>query len=72
MSADDLNWRFGLVSSLAERGRVGRAAVLVTEGWRATLDYFRSEAARIVPGLEMEMFVDEAAALAWLEAGAGE
>ena len=72
LSADDLSWRFELVSSLAERALVSRAAVLVTEGWRATLDYFRSEAARIVPGLGLEMFVDEAEALAWLEAGARE
>jgi hypothetical protein len=71
LSADDLSWRFELVSSLAERALVSRAAVLVTEAWRATLDYFRSEAARIVPGLRLEMFVDEAEALAWLEAGTG-
>ncbi len=72
LSADDLSWRFELVSSLAHRGLVDRAAVLVTEGWRATLDYFRREAARIAPGFELEMFVDEAEAVAWLEAGATE
>jgi hypothetical protein len=31
LSADDLSWRFALVSSLAGRGLVRRAAVLVTE-----------------------------------------
>jgi hypothetical protein len=66
LSADDLGWRFELVSALAARGRVGRAAVLVTDTWRATLDYFHGEAARLAPGLPLEMFVDEAEALAWL------
>ena len=68
LSADDLSWRLGLVSSLAERGLVGRAAVLVTERWRATLDYFHAEAGRWEPPFRLAMFVDEAEALAWLEA----
>ena len=66
LSTDDLSWRFALVSALAERGVVRRAAVLVTEHWRATLDYFRAEAERLATGLRVEMFTDEAEALAWL------
>ena len=70
LSADDLSWRLDLVSSLAARGLVGRAAVLVTERWRATLDYFHAEVGRWVPAFRLAMFVDEAEALAWLEADA--
>ena len=71
LSTDDLTWRFEMVSSLVERGVVRRAAVLLTEGWRATLDYFRAEATRIAPGFHLEMFTDESEAIAWLEAGRG-
>jgi len=71
LSADDVSWRLDLASSLAERGLVDRAAVLVTEQWRATLDYFRAEADRMAPGFHLAMFVDDAEALAWLERDAG-
>ena len=70
VSAEDLSWRFELVSALAERGSVCRVALLVTERWRATLDYLRVEAPRVMPGLPAGVFTDEAEALAWLEAGA--
>jgi hypothetical protein len=72
LSADDLDWRFDLVSSLTERGLVGCAAVLVTEHWRATLDYFRIAASRMRAGLRLEIFTDEAEALAWLETDTGD
>lgn len=72
LSTEDLGWRFDLVSSLAERGLVDRAAVLVTEQWRATLDYFRGEVDRMVPGVPLAIFVDEAEALAWLKADPGD
>ena len=71
LSADDVSWRLDFVSALAERGLVNRAAVVVTERWRATLDYFRAVADRMAPGFRLAMFVEEAEALAWLEADAG-
>jgi hypothetical protein len=72
LSSDDLSWRLDLVSSLAKRGVVGRAAVLLNEQWRATLDYFRAEAGRWAPAFPLAMFVDEAEALAWLYVDTGD
>ena len=69
LSAEELEWRFALVASLATRGALRRAALLVNEGWRGTLDYSGAEAARMAPGLPVEMHTDQAAALAWLGAG---
>jgi hypothetical protein len=69
LSTDDIHWRLNLVAALAERGVVRRAAVLVSERWQATLDYFRSEASKMRPGFQLEMFADERAAVAWLTAG---
>ncbi len=71
LSSDDVTWRLDLVSALAKRGLVNRAAVVVTEQWRATLDYFRAVADRMAPGFRLAMFVDEPEALAWLEADTG-
>ena len=72
LSSDDVTWRLDLVSALAKRGVVNRAAVVVTEHWRATLDYFRAVADRMAPGFRLAMFVDEAEARAWLEADTGD
>ena len=69
LSADDVRWRLDLGSALAERGLVDRVALLVSERWSATLDYFRTETDRWVPAFRLAMFVNEAEARAWLEAG---
>jgi hypothetical protein len=71
LSTEDLRWRFDLVAGLAARGVVRRAAVLLTERWRATLDYLRSEVSRMRPGFLLETFTDEGEAVAWLTAGEG-
>jgi len=69
LSTEDLHWRLSVVGALAERGVVRRAAVLLSERWRATLAYFRSEASRISPGFRLEVFTDESEAVTWLTAG---
>jgi hypothetical protein len=72
LSTEDIHWRLDLVSSLVARGVVRRAAVLVSERWRVTLDYFRSESSRLKPGFDLGMFTDEPEAVAWASAGARE
>lgn len=72
LSTEDLHWRMDLVAGLAARGVVRRGAVLVSERWRATLEYFRAEAARLRPGFRLEMFTDESDAVAWLSSGQAE
>jgi hypothetical protein len=70
VSADDIAWRFDLVSSLADRGLVSRAALLVSSDWSLMFEHFRFDMQRAFHNLQVDAFTDDAAALAWLERGA--
>jgi hypothetical protein len=68
LSTEDIRWRLELVGALAARGVVRRAAILVSERWRVTLDYFHSESPRLDPGFRLAMFTDEGEAVSWVSA----
>jgi hypothetical protein len=67
VSSDDIGWRFALVSSLAERGILFRAALLVRSEHRLILDLFRAQMQKAMPAVESEVFTEPAEALVWLE-----
>jgi hypothetical protein len=67
VSSDDMAWRFRLVSSLAERGILSRAALLVRTEHLALLQLARAQLRNALPVIESEVFTEPAEALAWLE-----
>ena len=68
VSSGDMAWRFDLVSSLAARGLVSRAALLLESRDRALFELSRLEMAKALSAaLPSEVFVDASQALAWLE-----
>jgi hypothetical protein len=67
VTSSDMAWRFDLVLSLAERGIVSRAALLLGGHHRATFDFSRAEMQKALSPLPCEVFADAAEALAWLE-----
>jgi hypothetical protein len=67
ISSEDMAWRLGLVSSLAERGIVSRAALLLGSDQRASLELGRLEMRKALQGLECDVFGDASQASAWLE-----
>jgi hypothetical protein len=66
VTAEDVEWRYALVSSLAARGVLSRAALLVRPDQAAVLELGRQELWKALPSLESDTFADEAEALAWL------
>jgi hypothetical protein len=71
LTTEDMAWRIELVCSLAERAVFFRGALLVREDQSLLLDMGRNEMKRALRGLDCDAFSDEAAALAWLNAGEG-
>ena len=67
VTAEDVAWRYELVSSLAERGVLSRAALLVRPDQTVFLELGRQELWKALPSLESDTFADEAEALAWLD-----
>lgn len=67
VTSGDMVWRFDLVLSLAERGIVSRAALVLGGHHRATFGLSRVELQRALSPLPCEVFADAAEALAWLE-----
>jgi len=67
VSSDDMAWRFDLVSSLAERGILFRAALLVRKEHRLILELFRAQMQKALPSVQSEVFTEPAEALVWLE-----
>lgn len=67
VSSDDIAWRFELVSSLAERGVLFRAALLVRREHRLILELFRTQMQKAMPSVQSEVFTEAAEALVWLE-----
>jgi hypothetical protein len=69
LSSDDVAFRLGIVASLASRGIVIRAALLVDPtSQQAMLDIFLREIPRALSPLPAAVFQDEAEALNWLGA----
>ena len=66
LSSTDMAWRFDLVSSLAERGLVSRAALLLVSQDRALFELSRLEIPKALAALPCEVFADASQALAWL------
>jgi stage II sporulation SpoAA-like protein len=67
LTAEDVEWRYELISSLAARGVLSRAALLVQPHQAALLELGRQELWKALPSLESGTFADEAEALAWLQ-----
>ena len=70
LSSDDVAFRLGIVASLAKRGILVRAALLVhPTSQQAMFDVFSTEIPRALSPLPAAVFRDEAEALEWLGAG---
>jgi len=67
VTADDVAWRYELISSLAARGVLSRAALLVRPDQTVFLELGRQELWKALPALESDAFADETEALAWLD-----
>ena len=67
LTSDDLAWRFRLVSSLAVRGILVRAALVVRPQHSLLIGLAQTQLQTMIPGLPTEVFADAAEALAWLE-----
>ena len=68
LSSADMAWRFELVSSLAERGIISRAALLLESRDRAVFELSRLGIRKVLSAaLPCEVFADASEALAWLE-----
>jgi hypothetical protein len=67
LTAEDVEWRWRLVSSLARRGVLSRAALLLRPDQGAFHEFVRLQMWKALPSLEIEAFADEGEALAWLE-----
>ena len=70
LSSDDVAFRLGIVASLAKRGTLVRAALLVhPTSQQSMFDVFSREIPRALSPLPAAVFRDEAEALEWLGAG---
>jgi len=67
LSAEDVEWRCQLVSSLGERGVLSRAALLVRPEQQVFLQLGRLELWKALQPVDGATFSDEAEALAWLD-----
>jgi hypothetical protein len=67
VSSDDMAWRFELVSSLAERGVLSRAALLVRKEHTLILELFRAQLQQGLPAIPSAVFSDATEARTWLE-----
>ena len=67
LTAEDVEWRCQLVSSLGERGVLSRAALLVRPEQQVFLELGRLELWKALQPVEGAAFSDEAEALAWLD-----
>ncbi len=67
LTAEDVEWRCQLVSSLGERGVLSRAALLVRPEQQVFLQLGRLELWKALQPVEGAAFSDEAEALAWLD-----
>jgi hypothetical protein len=67
LTSEDVEWRYQLVSALAGRGVLSRAALLVRPDQTVFLELGRQELWKALPALDSDTFADEAEALAWLE-----
>lgn len=67
VSADEVEWRIGLVSSLADRGFICRAALLGRSEQRASIPIWEAEGPKALRGLGFRLFTNESEALVWLE-----
>ncbi len=68
VTSDDMAWRFNLVSSLAARGVISRAALLLESRDRALFEVSRLEIQKALwEALPCDVFADASEALAWLE-----
>ena len=66
VTSDDMTWRFDLVSSLAARGLISRAALLLESRDRSLFEVSRLEIQKALT-LPCDVFADASEALAWLE-----
>jgi hypothetical protein len=67
LTAEDVEWRCQVVSSLGERGVLSRAALLVRPEQQVFLELGRLELWKALQPVEGGAFSDEAEALAWLD-----
>ena len=67
ITAEDVEWRSRMLWELAERGRIARLALLLAARQNLTAATLRQRRIAI-PGLQFELFADEAEAVAWLAA----
>jgi uncharacterized membrane protein YfbV (UPF0208 family) len=67
LSAEDVEWRCQLVSSLGERGVLTRAVLLLRPDQEHRLKLLRQELWKELLPVEGTILVDEADALAWLD-----
>ncbi len=67
LSSDDMAWRFRLVSSLAERGILSRAALLLGSERTTLVELALAQIQRALPAIQAGVFTEAAEALAWLE-----
>lgn len=73
VSSGDMAWRFDLVSSLAERGLISRAALLLESHDRALFELSRLEIQKALwAAIPCDVFADASEAVAWLEGSAAE
>lgn len=68
VSADDMAWRFELVSSLVQRGLFQRVAWLLRPEQGQLRELGLMEMGKALSTIEASAFTDEAEALAWLKA----
>ena len=67
VSADDMAWRFELVSSLGERGLFQRVAWLLRPEQQELRELGLMEMNKALSAIEASAFTDEAEALAWVK-----
>ena len=68
LTAEDISWRFDLVTSLAKRGLISHGALLVRNEPSSLLEMSRTELRKALGSFRCEVFTDESDALAWLNA----
>jgi hypothetical protein len=67
ISADDMAWRFDLVSSLGQRGLFQRVAWLLRPDQEQLRELALMEMGDALGAIEASAFADEAGAIAWLK-----
>lgn len=66
VTSDEIAWRINRVSSLAERGVLARAALLLDSRHQLILEAARQHMAKAVPAMPLRVFSDASEAAAWL------